>query len=94
MEFLLPLLTYYALMLLPFCLGLLACVGAYMSRRRHHWVLVAGSSAVLAGSWVIYQYKAILWGATDDASWFIVVVGLTPIILGSVSLVRWSQMKA
>lgn len=93
MEFLLPLFTFYGLLLLSLCAGLLASVGAFTSRRRHRWIWVAGLSAVLVGSWVNYHYQAVLWGAAaQGASWF-TIVGLAPIALGGVSLVRWSLLK-
>ncbi|MBD2655528.1 hypothetical protein H6G45_19055 [Synechocystis sp. FACHB-383] len=89
LAFLVPIFTFYALLLISLAAGLAAFVGAFISRRRHRWVLVAGLSAVLLGSLVNYYYRGVLWGA---ASWF-TAVGLAPIALGSMGLVRWLLLK-
>lgn len=89
LAFLLPIFTFYALLLISLAAGLAAFVGALMTRRRHRWVLVAGLSAVLGGSLVNYYYHPVLWGA---ASWF-TAVGLAPIAFGGIGLVRWLLLK-
>lgn len=76
----------------PLGVGLLAFAKTRRGHRRHRWIAVAGVLAVLGGSLVMVQAKAALWGAADDATWFIVVMGLLPIALGAVSLVRWSRL--
>jgi hypothetical protein len=54
--------------------------------------VLAGLLAVLGGSLVLLQGTAALLGAPDDGTWFIVVTGLLPIVLGGVSLLRWSRL--
>ncbi len=88
LAFFVPIFTFYALLLISLCAGLLAFVGAFFSHQRHRWILIAGLSAVLIGSWVNYHYRAVLWGTIPDITWF-TVVGLAPIALGAVSLVSW-----
>jgi hypothetical protein len=88
LAFFVPIFTFYALLSVSVCAGLAGFVGAFMTRRRHRWVLITSLSAVLVGSWVNYHYHAVLWGA---ASWF-TAVGLAPIALGALSLVRWSLL--
>lgn len=92
LSFLLPLVVHYVLVVLPLGVGLLACARTRPGRRRHGWIFVAGLLAVLGGSLVVVQGKAALVDAADDASWFIVIMGLLPIALGGVSLVRWSRL--
>ncbi len=41
---------------------------------------------------MLLQGKAALLGAPDDGTWFIVMTGLLPIVLGGVSLLRWSRL--
>ncbi|MCT0208241.1 hypothetical protein [Synechococcus sp. CS-1332] len=48
--------------------------------------------AVLGCALVLLQGKAALLGAADDGTWFVVVMGLLPIALGGVSLLRWSRI--
>lgn len=92
LSFLLPLVVHYVVALLPLGVGLLAFVKTRPGRRRHRWIAVAGLLAVLGGILVMLQSKATLLGAADDATWFIALVGLLPIALGGVSLVRWSRL--
>ncbi len=92
LSFLLPLVVHYVVALLPLAVGLLAFVRTRPGRRRHRWIAVAGLLAVLGGSLVMFQSKAALLGAADDATWFIALMGLLPIALGGVSLVRWSRL--
>jgi hypothetical protein len=89
LAFLVPIFTFYALLLISLAAGLASFLGAFISRRRHRWILVAGLSAVLVGSWVNYHYHGVLWGAE---SWF-TAVGLAPIAFGGISLVRWLLLK-
>lgn len=92
LAFFLPLFTFYALLLVSLSAGLLSFVGAFTSRRQHRWILVAGLSAILIGGWLNYHYRAVLWGTTQNITWF-TVVGLAPIALGTMSLIRWFLLK-
>ncbi len=92
LSFLVPLVVHYALTLLPFGVGLLAFARTRPGRRRQRWIVVAGLLAVLGGVLVLLQGKAALLGAPNDGTWFVVVTGLLPIVLGGVSLLRWSRL--
>jgi len=76
-------------LLVSLCAGLVAFAGSFISRRRHRWILVASLLAVFIGSWEGYQ---VLLAMLQGVHWF-TVVGLAPIALGSVSLVRWFLLK-
>jgi len=89
MVFLVPIITFYGLLLVSLCAGLVDFAGSFISRRRHRWILVASLLADLIGSWVGYQ---VLLGMAQGANWF-AVVGLAPIASGGVSLVRWFLLK-
>ena len=52
MVFLVPIITFYGLLLVSLCAGLVDFAGSFISRRRHRWILVASLLAVLIGSWV------------------------------------------
>ena len=80
---------FYGLLLLSICAGLAACVRAFVGYRRDRWILVA----ILVGSWMNYHYNSVLWGTAKEAIWF-TLLGLAPIAIGGVSLVRWFQLKA
>ncbi|MGA1285036.1 MAG: hypothetical protein ACO34J_13390 [Prochlorothrix sp.] len=88
MAFVVPILTFYTLLLLALGLGLVACGGALLSRRRRRWVWVVGLLAIGVGAGINYHYYGIFWGTPPKATWF-TGVGLSPIALGAVSLVRW-----
>lgn len=91
-SFLVPLVVHYALSVLPLGLGLLALARTRPGRRRQRWIVAAGLLAVLGGALVLLRGRAALLGAPDDGTWFIVVTGLLPIVLGGVSLMRWSRL--
>ncbi len=91
MAFFLPLVIFYTLLLFSLGAGILACVGAFRSRRRHRWILVASLLAIFVGGWLNYRYQAVLWSATSEALWF-TLLGVAPVPLGIVSLVRWSLL--
>jgi hypothetical protein len=91
-SFLVPLVVHYVLVALPLGLGLLALARTRPGRRRQRWIVVAGLLAVLGGALVLLQGKAVLMGAPDDGTWFVVVTGLLPIALGGISLLRWSRL--
>lgn len=92
LSFLLPLVVHDVLALLPLGVAHLTFSWTRPSRRRHHWIAEAGLLAVLGGTLVMVESKAAPLGAIDDATWFIVLTGLLPIVLGGVSLVRWSRL--
>lgn len=92
LSFLVPLVVHYVLIVLPLGVGLLAFSRTRPGRRRQLWIVVAGLLAVLGGALVLLQGKAALLGAADEATWFLVVMGLLPIALGGVSLLRWSRL--
>ncbi len=92
LSFLVPLLVHYALTVLPLGVGLLALARTRPGRRRQRWIVVAGLLAVLGGALVLLRDKAALLGAPDDGTGFVVVTGLLPIVLGGVSLLRWSRL--
>ena len=84
LAFFVPIFTFYALLPISLAAGLAGFVGAFISRYRRRWILVASLSSVLVGSWINYYYQAVLWGAV---SWF-TAVGLAPIAFGGIGLVR------
>ncbi|MEB3290804.1 MAG: hypothetical protein VKI82_12875 [Leptolyngbya sp.] len=88
----LPLFLFYALWLVSLGTGLLACAGAFLSRRRRRWVLVASLLAILAGVGLNLHYQALLWSAAGEAWWF-TLSGLAPIPLGAAGLGRWLLQK-
>ena len=92
LSFLVPLVLHYALLVLPLGLGLLALVRTRPGRRRQRWIAVAALLAVLGGALVLLQGLAALLSAPDEASWFVVGLGLLPIALGGVSLLRWRRL--
>ncbi len=92
LSFLVPLVVHYALTVLPLGLGLLAFAWTRPGRRRQRWIFVAGLLAVLGGVLVLLQGKAALLGGADEGTWFVVVMGLLPIALGGVSLLRWLRL--
>ncbi len=92
LSFLVPLVVHYVLVVVPLGVGLLALARTRPGRRRQRWILVAGLLAVFGGALVLLQGKAALLGAPDDGTWFVVVTGLLPIVLGGVSLLRWSRL--
>lgn len=94
LSILLPLLVLWVLALLPLGMGVLALVKTRRDRRRRRWVVVAGLVAVLGGAVVMIQGRAALVGAASDETWFVVLAGLLPIVLGAVSLVRWLRLQA
>jgi hypothetical protein len=92
LSFLVPLVLHYALLVLPLGVGLLALVPPRLGRRRQRWIAVAALLAVLGGALVLLQGLAALLVAPDEASWFVVGLGLLPIALGGVSLLRWRRL--
>lgn len=92
LSFLVPLLVHCALTVLPLGVGLLALARTRPGRRRQRWTVVAALFAVLGGARVLLQGKAALLGAPDDGTWFVVATGLLPIVLGGLSLMRWSRL--
>ncbi len=92
LSFLLPLVVHDVLALLPLGVALLALSWTRPGRRSHHWIAGAGLLALLGGTLVMVQGKAALFGAIDDATWLIVLTGLLAIVLGGVSLLRWSRL--
>lgn len=92
LSFLVPLVVHYLLTVLPLGVGLLALARTRSSRRRQRWIVLAGLLAVLGGVLVLLQGKAALLAAPDDGTLFVVVTGLLPIVLGGVSLLRWSRL--
>jgi hypothetical protein len=88
LAFFLPLFIFYALLAFSLGAGLLACAGAFLSRRRRRWVLVASLLAIVAGVGLNVRYQMVLWSAADGALWF-TLLGLAPIPLGIVGLGRW-----
>lgn len=88
LAFFLPLFIFYALWAFSLGAGLLACAGAFLSRRRRRWVLVASLLAILAGVGLNIYYQSVLWSAAEGAPWF-PLLGLAPIPLGAVGLGRW-----
>lgn len=92
LSFLVPLVLHYALLVLPLGVGLLALVPTRPGRRRQRWIAVAALLAVLGGALVLLQGLAALLSAPDEASWFVVGLGLLPIALGGVSLLRWRRL--
>ncbi len=91
-SFLVPLVVHYVLVALPLGLGLLALARTRPGRRRQRWVMVVGLLAVLGGALLLFQGKVALLGAADEGTWFVVVMGLLPIALGGVSLLRSSRL--
>ncbi|MGA1264651.1 MAG: hypothetical protein ACO331_12235, partial [Prochlorothrix sp.] len=65
-----PILTFYTLLLLALGLGLVACGGALLSRRRRRWVWVVGLLAIGVGAGINYHYYGIFWGTPPKATWF------------------------
>jgi hypothetical protein len=92
LSFLVPLVLHYALLVLPLGVGLLALVPTRPGRRRQRWIAVAALLAVLGGALVLLQGLVALLVAPDEASWFVVGLGLLPIALGGVSLLRWRRL--
>lgn len=88
-AFLVPIFTFYALLLISLTAGLAGLIGAFMSRCRRRWILGASLSAVLIGSVLNYYYHPVLWGA---ASWF-TAVGVAPIAFGGMGLIRWLLLE-
>lgn len=80
---------FYALILLSLVSGAVACAGCFLSRRRHRWLLVTGLVNLVAGAWIAYM---VIWGRAQGATWF-TVLGLSPLLLGVVVLLRFSALK-
>lgn len=92
MAFLLPITVFYGLLLISLGVGLLGCIGAWRSRDRRSWIGVSNGLAVLLGSWFNVHYQVVLWGTPPQFSWF-TGVGLAPIALGVMGLMRWFLLK-
>lgn len=91
MAFLLPLFFFYGLLLFSLAAGLLACAGAFLSRRRPRWILAAGLASLLGGSWMAIQFREVVLGSGQGLHWF---TALAPIPLGVLSLARWFKSQA
>jgi hypothetical protein len=83
--------TFWGVLIVAIVGGISACAGSFFSRRRRHWFLVGGLVSIAAGSWL--AYVAVQDGALRDWSWF-TFVALAPVLLGVVTLVRWSLLRA
>ena len=92
LAFFIPLFIFYTLLLFSLCASIVACVGAFRSRRRHRWILVTGLLALLVGGGLNYYYQTVIWSAAEGALWF-TILGLAPIPLGIVSLIRWFLLE-
>jgi hypothetical protein len=88
LTFFLPLFMFYALLMVSLVAGLVSCVGAFLSRRRRRWVLMASLLAIVAGTGLNIHYQSILWAAAEGALWF-TLLSLAPMPLGIVGLGRW-----
>jgi hypothetical protein len=80
---------FYALLLISHVTGAVACAGCFLSHRRHRWLLVTGFGNLLAGTWIACM---VMWGGAQGAAWF-TVLGLSPLLLGVVVLLRFSILK-
>lgn len=101
----LPLFLFYGIAILGFGLGVVACVGAFRSRYRRRWVLGAGITAIVMGLGMNISYQNVIWSPLSywasfktlgqmvwQLSW-VVALGLAPIILGAISLIRWFRLR-
>lgn len=92
LAFFLPLFIFYALVIGSLGAGLVACVGALLSRRRHRWIWVASLLAISAGVGLNVHYLSVLRSAAAGAPWF-TLLALAPIPLGIIGLGRWFLLK-
>jgi hypothetical protein len=88
LAFLVPLFTFYGLLVCSVGAGLVACLGSCLTRRRRSWLLVTGIVAIVGGGLLNYSYRSIIWGAATEALWF-TLLGVSPIPLGGVAVGVW-----
>jgi hypothetical protein len=80
---------FYALLLLSVATGVVACAGCFLTNRRHRWLLATGIGNLVVGTWIAYM---VVWGGAQGATWF-TVVGISPLLLGAVVLLRFRTLK-
>ena len=82
--------TFWGVLIASIVGGVSVCAGSFLSRQRRRWLLAGGLISIALGSWL--AYVAVQDGALRDWSWF-TFVAFAPLLLGVVTLARWSLLR-